>query len=81
MDGYSDDLVYFNCPREFVRNDEARKYKHMHIVLSTSDQDICRDKNVEMAEILRIKDIDFWYDERKWIATTGRYGEWSSLPS
>jgi esterase/lipase superfamily enzyme len=39
----------------------------MHIVLSTSDQDICKEKNVEMAEILRIKGIDFWYDERKWI--------------
>ncbi|MFC3157815.1 hypothetical protein ACFOEQ_04355 [Chryseobacterium arachidis] len=39
----------------------------MHIVLSTSDQDICRDKNIEIAEILRSKGIDFWYDERKWI--------------
>ncbi|MDQ1096393.1 MULTISPECIES: alpha/beta fold hydrolase [Chryseobacterium] len=68
MDGYSDDLVYFNCPNEFVKNDAAWKYKHMHIVLSTSDQDICRDKNIEMAEILRSKGIDFWYDERKWIS-------------
>lgn len=67
MDGYSDELVYFNCPREFVKNDEAWKYKHMHIVLSTSDQDICKDKNLEMADILSAKGIDFWYDERKWI--------------
>lgn len=67
MDGYSDDLVYFNCPNEFVKNDEAWKYRHMHIVLSTSDQDICRDKNIDMAELLRAKGIDFWYDERKWI--------------
>jgi len=68
MDGYSDDLVYFNCPKEFVKYDEAWKYRHMHIVLSTSDQDICRDKNREMADILREKGIDFWYDERKWIS-------------
>ncbi|MDR6515314.1 alpha/beta fold hydrolase [Chryseobacterium camelliae] len=68
MDGYSDDLVYFNCPNEFVKNDEAWKYRHMHIVLSTSDQDICRDKNIDMAELLRAKGIDFWYDERKWIS-------------
>ncbi|WP_100074423.1 alpha/beta fold hydrolase [Chryseobacterium camelliae] len=67
MDGYSDDLVYFNCPNEFVKNDEAWKYRHMHIVLSTSDQDICRDKNIDLAELLRAKGIDFWYDERKWI--------------
>lgn len=67
MDGYSDDLVYFNCPNEFVKNDEAWKFRHMHIVLSTSDQDICRDKNIDMAELLRAKGIDFWYDERKWI--------------
>lgn len=67
MDGYSDEYVYYNCPREFVIQDEAWKYKHMHIVLSTSDEDICKDKNLEMAEILQSKGIDFWYDERKWI--------------
>ncbi len=68
MDGYSDDLVYFNCPREFVKNDEAWKYKHMHIVLSTSDQDICKEKNLVMGKILSSKGIDFWYDEQKWIS-------------
>lgn len=67
MDGYNDDLVYFNCPREFVKNDEAWKYKHMNIVLSTSDQDICLDQTREMAGILYSKGINYWYDERKWI--------------
>jgi esterase/lipase superfamily enzyme len=67
MDGYSDDLVYFNCPREFVKNDAPWKYNHMHIVLSTSDEDICRDKNLEMAQILTSRGINFWYDEQKWI--------------
>ena len=67
MDSYNDDLVYFNCPREFVKNDEAWKYKHMHIVLSTSDQDICLEPTKEMATILNEKGIDYWYDERRWI--------------
>ena len=67
MDCYSDDLVYFNCPREFVKNDEAWKYKHMNIVLSTSDEDICLEQTKEMSNILSAKGINHWYDERKWI--------------
>lgn len=67
MDGMNDDLVYYNCPREFVSNDDAWKYKHMNIVLSTSDQDICLGQTREMAGILNAKGIDNWYDERKWI--------------
>ncbi len=68
MDGFSNDLVYFNCPEEFVRNDEAWKYKHMHIVLSTSDQDICLGKTRVMASILHARGISCWYDEAKWIS-------------
>ncbi len=68
MDGYSDDLVYFNSPDEFVPNDYAWKYKHMHIVLSTSDQDICLGKTQTMAKILQSKGINYWYDEQKWIS-------------
>lgn len=67
MDDYSGELVYFNCPREFVKNDEAWKYKHMHLVLSTSDEDICLQPTREMSGILNAKGIDNWYDERKWI--------------
>lgn len=67
MDGYSSDMVYFNCPREFVKQDEAWKYKHMHIVLSTSDRDICLEQTREMAGILNEKGISNWYDEQKWI--------------
>ncbi|SFH96421.1 alpha/beta hydrolase-fold protein [Halpernia frigidisoli] len=67
MDGYESDKVYFNCPREFVKNDEAFKYKHMNIVLSTSDQDICLEQTREMAGILASKGISHWYDEQKWI--------------
>ncbi|RZJ29983.1 MAG: esterase, partial [Chryseobacterium sp.] len=67
MDGIQDELVYFNCPDEFVKNDEAWKYKHMHIVLSTSDRDICLEPTRRMAGILTAKGINHWYDEQKWI--------------
>lgn len=67
MDGYQDQLIYFNCPDEFVKNDEAWKYKHMHIVLSTSDRDICLEPTRKMAGILTEKGINHWYDEQKWI--------------
>ncbi len=67
MDGIQDELVYFNCPDEFVKNDEAWKYKHMHIVLSTSDRDICLEPTRRMAAILTSKGINHWYDEQKWI--------------
>lgn len=67
MDGIQDELVYFNCPDEFVKNDEAWKYKHMHIVLSTSDRDICLEPTRRMAAILTAKGINHWYDEQKWI--------------
>ncbi|MGJ1496545.1 alpha/beta fold hydrolase [Sphingobacterium spiritivorum] len=67
MDGYSSETVYFNCPEEFMQNDASWKFGHMHIVLSTSDQDVCLNKNLRMSEILRSKGIDHWYDEAKWI--------------
>lgn len=68
MDGYTGESVYFNCPREFIKNDEAWKFSHMQIVLSTSDEDICLEQTKEMAGILASKGINHWYDERKWIS-------------
>ncbi|WGK65298.1 alpha/beta hydrolase-fold protein [Croceiramulus getboli] len=69
MTPLSDDIrIYYNSPDEFMRNEEGWKYQHMHIVLSTSDWDICKDKNERMARILEEKGIPFWYDEKKWIA-------------
>lgn len=63
----SDDMrIYFNCPEEFMQNEEGWKYNHMQIVLGTSDWDICRDKNIHMSGILNSKGIDHWYDEKKW---------------
>ncbi len=68
MDGISNDLIYYNCPREFMKNDEAWKFKHMHIVLSTSDEDICLEQTREMAGILTERGINHWYDEQRWIS-------------
>ena len=65
----SDDMrIYFNCPNEFMPGEETWKYKHMHIVLSTSDWDICLGRNQEMSAILNAKGIDHWYDEKQWIS-------------
>ncbi len=67
MDGYSDEKVYFNCPEEYLPNDDAWRFQHMNIVLSTSDQDILKPDNLNMSKILNDKGIDHWYDEKKWI--------------
>lgn len=63
----SDDMrIYYNCPDEFMQNEEGWKYDHMQIVLGTSDWDICKDKNLHMSGILNAQGIDHWYDEKKW---------------
>lgn len=65
----SDDIkIYYNCPDEFMKNEESWKYHHMKIVLGTSDWDICLDKNKHMSNVLYEKGIDHWYDEKKWIS-------------
>ncbi len=65
----SDDMrIYFNCPEEFMQNEEGWKYHHMKIVLSTSNWDICKPHNERMAGILSAKGIPYWYDEKQWIA-------------
>lgn len=64
----SDDMrIYFNCPNEFMVDEESWKYNHMQIVLSTSDWDSCKPKNENMAGVLEAKGIPYWYDEKKWI--------------
>jgi esterase/lipase superfamily enzyme len=63
-----DTRIYFNCPDEFMQQEEGWKFEHMQIVLSTSDWDICLDKNKRMSAILNEKGITHWYDEKKWIS-------------
>jgi len=68
MTPLSEDMrIYYNCPNEFMQNEEGWKYNHMKIVLGTSDWDICLDKNKQMSAILNEKGIDHWYDEKKWV--------------
>lgn len=68
MTPLSDDIrIYYNCPDEFMQNEEGWKFNHMQIVLGTSDWDICKDKNLHMSGILNTKGIEHWYDEKKWI--------------
>lgn len=64
--GSTNDKVYFNCPDEFMRNEESWKYHHMKIILGTSEWDICKDKNQAMAALLSAKGIPHRYDEKKW---------------
>src|SRR5690606_28847910 len=67
LNGYFDDHVYFNSPHDYLSNSETWIYQHMKIVLGTSDWDICRDENLRLSRLLGQKQIDHWYDEKKWI--------------
>jgi esterase/lipase superfamily enzyme len=67
LDGYYDDDVYFNNPIAFIPNSENWTYNHMQIVLGTSDWDICKEDNIQLSRILGDKQINHWYDEKKWI--------------
>lgn len=66
MKGYYDDNVYFNNPVDYLVNAESWKYNHLRIVLGTSDWDICREDNIRMSRLLGEKQINHWYDEKKW---------------
>ena len=67
LDGYYDDDVYLNNPVDYLPNADSWTYNHMNIVLGTSDWDICKDDNIALSKILAEKQIDHWYDEKKWI--------------
>jgi len=64
--GSEDDRIYFNSPNEYLRNADGWKFHHQHVVLGTSDWDICKPQNQEIAGILSNKNIPHWYDEKKW---------------
>lgn len=68
MHGYYDDHVYFNSPHDYMINQESWIFNHMKIVLGTSDWDICREENLKLSRLLGQKQINHWYDEKKWIA-------------
>lgn len=66
MNGYYDDLVYYNSPTDFMPNQEEWKYNHQQLVLGTSDWDICKTDTLNMSQLLSFKGINHWYDEKKW---------------
>jgi esterase/lipase superfamily enzyme len=68
LDGYYDDDVYFNNPVDFMQNADSWVFNHMKIVLGTSDWDICRESNIHLSQILGDKQINHWYDEKKWVS-------------
>lgn len=67
LDGYFDDDVYFNNPVNYLPDADGWIYDHMKIVLGTSDWDICRNANIHLSRVLGEKQINHWYDEKKWI--------------
>ncbi len=66
MDGYYDDNVYFNNPIDFIKNGEGWRFRHMKIVLGTSEWDICLESNLKLSDILNKQGIDHWLDIRGW---------------
>jgi esterase/lipase superfamily enzyme len=66
MQGHYDDNVYFNNPIDFMANVESWKYNHLNVILGTSDWDICRADTLNFSHILGNKNINHWYDEKKW---------------
>jgi esterase/lipase superfamily enzyme len=66
LDGYFDDNVYFNNPKDYVPNLNNPHVWQMNIILGTSDWDICKEDNLHMSYLLSQKNIKHWLDMRKW---------------
>ncbi|MGD0165221.1 MAG: alpha/beta hydrolase-fold protein [Candidatus Sulfotelmatobacter sp.] len=66
LDGYYDDDCYFNCPPDYLpnQNDEwfLMRYRQMKIVLGSADWDMCLDQNVKLSAILNGKAVPHWLD-------------------
>jgi len=64
VDGYYDDNVYFNNPPDYLAGLENSFLKEMGIVLGTGDQDMCKEANINISNILNKKNISHWLDIR-----------------
>jgi esterase/lipase superfamily enzyme len=66
LDGYYDDDCYFNCPPDYLpnQNDDwfLSRYRQMEIVLGSADWDMCLDQNVKLSAILNGKAVPHWLD-------------------
>ena len=66
MDGYYDENVYFNNPPDYVPGLQNDHLYQMRIVLGTSEHDFCKESNLQMANLLRLKGISHWLDINPW---------------
>jgi esterase/lipase superfamily enzyme len=66
LDGYYDENVYFNNPTDYLTDNNNPELWNMDIVLGVGEWDICLEANQQMSEILRRKNINHWFDFRRW---------------
>ncbi len=66
LDGYHDENVYFNNPVDFLPGLNHPDLWKMHIILGTSEWDICLDANHRLSGILNDKNVNHWLDVRGW---------------
>ena len=66
MDGHYDDNVFYNNPVDYMPGNNHPDLWQMKIVLGAGEWDICLDANRKMSDILKSKNIDHWFDLRKW---------------
>jgi len=66
--GYYDENCYFNNPPDYLPNLDDQWYleriKQMGIILGTGENDMCKDENIRLSEILNQKGILHWLDLR-----------------
>lgn len=66
LDGYFDDLCYFNSPVDYLPGlgDSwfLERYQRLKLILAAGDWDICLGENYRMAQILGSKGIPHWLD-------------------
>ncbi|MCC6686170.1 MAG: esterase family protein [Fimbriimonadaceae bacterium] len=66
--GYYSDDVYFNNPVDYMSNmhdpELLKQFHRMGIILGTGHEDICRQDNHRLADILGRKGIPHWCDDR-----------------
>ncbi len=64
MGGFYNNDVFYNNPVDFVPGSNDGALWRMNIILGTSDNDICKGYNIDMANILKQKNIEHWLDIR-----------------
>jgi esterase/lipase superfamily enzyme len=64
LNGFYNDDVYFNNPVDFVPNVNDPKIWEMFVFLGVGEHDICLQANLDMANVLKSKNIKHWLDIR-----------------